>query len=188
MSHDRFVSSRLLPHRGQNNRLTEIFRTAAIANAIIVFITFLTSLPALLMPTTRAWLKVHGYLVVVCALMSLVIGLELWFDTLKTRSNLSTVWALQTPAVQSLLQQKLQCCGYLSSTSPPFVTDSVCTNALVAAQLSGCVGRFSSFANNFLDLVFTAVFGVVGMHFSPHLCSVSFVDFKAWMVADIYLA
>jgi ABC-type glycerol-3-phosphate transport system permease component len=117
------------------------------------------------MPTTRGWLKLHGYLVMVCAVMSLVIGLDLWFDTLKTRSNLSSVWALQTPAVQSLLQQKLQCCGYLSSSSPPFVTDGVCTNALVAAQLGGCVGKFSSFANNFLDLVFTAVFGAVGMYF-----------------------
>jgi hypothetical protein len=57
----------------------------------------------------------------------------------------------------------LKCCGYLSSNSPPFFQDSVCTNPLVAAQLSGCVGPFSTLANNFLDLIFTAAFGVVGM-------------------------
>ncbi|KAL5353349.1 hypothetical protein ACLOAV_001385 [Pseudogymnoascus australis] len=135
--------------------------TPAIVNAIIMFVTFLATIPALLMPTSRVWLKLHGYLVFICAIISMVIGLVLWFDTLKTRSNLSDVWAAQPQDVQSLLQQKLQCCGYLSSNSPPFFQDSVCTNPLVAAQLSGCVGPFSTLANNFLDLIFTAAFGVV---------------------------
>jgi hypothetical protein len=40
-------------------------------------------------------------------MVSMVIGLVLWFDTLKTRSNLSTVWAAQPQEVQSLLQQKV---------------------------------------------------------------------------------
>ncbi|OBT68379.1 hypothetical protein VE03_02915 [Pseudogymnoascus sp. 23342-1-I1] len=144
--------------------------TAAIVNAIIMFVTFLATIPALLMPTSRMWLKLHGYLVFICAMVSMVIGLVLWFDTLKTRSNLSTVWAAQPQDVQSLLQQKLQCCGYLSSNSPPFVQDSVCTGPLVAAQLSGCVGPFSTLANNFLDLIFTAAFGVVGIDVALILC------------------
>jgi len=137
--------------------------TAAVANAVVVFFTFLVSLPAIIMPMTRGWLKVHGYMVVVCAVFTLIIGLDTWFDTLRTRSNLSNVWALQSPSTQSLLQQELNCCGYMNSTSPPFVTDSTCTSPLVAAQLSGCVGPFSTFANNFLDLIFTAAFGIVGV-------------------------
>ncbi|KFY86733.1 hypothetical protein V500_07436 [Pseudogymnoascus sp. VKM F-4518 (FW-2643)] len=64
----------------------------------------------------------------------------------------------------------LQCCGYLSSNSPPFFQDSVCTNPLVAAQLSGCVGPFSTLANNYLDLIFTAAFGVVGIDVALILC------------------
>ncbi|OBT79856.1 hypothetical protein VF21_01612 [Pseudogymnoascus sp. 05NY08] len=144
--------------------------TAAMVNAIIMFVTFLAIIPALLMPTSRMWLKLHGYLVFICAMVSMVIGLVLWFDTLKTRSNLSTVWAAQPQEVQSLLQQKLKCCGYLSSSSPPFFQDSVCTNPLVAAQLSGCVGPFSTLANNFLDLIFTAAFGVVGIDVALILC------------------
>lgn len=135
----------------------------------------------MVIPTTRGWLKLHGYMVVVCAVFTLVLGLDLWFDTLKTRSNLSDVWELQTSAVQSLLQQevchviaihyhmatktdycKLNCCGYLNSTSPPFVADNTCSSVLVAAQLGGCVGPLSTFANNYLDLIFTAAFGIVG--------------------------
>ena len=38
--------------------------------------------------------------------------------------------------------------------------DSTCTNSLVAASLQGCVTPFSNFANNFLDIVFTAAFGI----------------------------
>jgi hypothetical protein len=62
--------------------------------------------------------------------------------------------------------RQLNCCGYLNSTSPPFVIDAICTNAVVAASKVGCVGPFSSVANNFLDVVFTAAFGVVGMFIS----------------------
>lgn len=44
-----------------------------------------------------------------------------------------------------------------------FMVDSFCTNAAVAATKVGCVGPFSTYANNFLDVVFTAAFGCVGM-------------------------
>ena len=51
----------------------------------------------------------------------------------------------------------------------------MCPNAFIAAQTKGCVGPFSNFANGFLDLIFTAMFGIVGMltfqptcpHFHP---------------------
>jgi hypothetical protein len=39
----------------------------------------------------------------------------------------------------------------------------MCTDALVAAAQVGCVGPFSSFANTFLDRVFTGAFGIVGV-------------------------
>jgi hypothetical protein len=43
-----------------------------------------------------------------------------------------------------------------------FVTDTTCTSAFVAAEKSSCEGPFSTFANNYLDVLFTAVFGIVG--------------------------
>ena len=60
-----------------------------------------------------------------------------------------------------LLTDSLQfkCCGYLKN---PFVQDTLCTSAFEAAQLGNCVGPFSNFANGFLDLVFTAIFGLAG--------------------------
>jgi len=136
---------------------------AAIGNAVLVFVTFLISVPAMVMPMTRGWLKFHGYMTVVCAIFTMIIGLDIWFDTLKTRKNLALVWNQQPASSQSLLQQKLNCCGYTNSTSPPFVVDSTCPNALVAAARVGCVGPFSTYANGFLDLVFTGAFGIVGV-------------------------
>jgi hypothetical protein len=59
------------------------------------------------MPTSRGWLKIHGYMVVVCMVFTLVIGLDIWFETLKTRENLSQLWNRQPNSVQSLLQQEV---------------------------------------------------------------------------------
>lgn len=58
---------------------------------------------------------------------------------------------------------QFECCGYFNSTSPAFVTDSVCQSPAAAALQRGCVGPVSSFANIFLDNIFTAVFGFVGI-------------------------
>ena len=33
---------------------------------------------------------------------------------------------------------------------------------MIAAEKQGCVGPFSSFVNSTLDLIFTAIFGIVG--------------------------
>ena len=134
----------------------------------------------MVLQTSRTWLKIHGFLVIICALFTLVLGLDIWFDTLRTRANLLNVWTAQSATVQSLLQVEFNCCGYLNSTSPLFVTDATCTSAFVAATKLGCVSPFSSFANNFLDVVFTGAFGIVGM-------SSSFLNFLATKILTVYL-
>ena len=48
--------------------------------------------------------------------------------------------------------------------------DSTCLNSLVAAQKGGCIGKFSTFANTYLDQIFTAAFGIVGVDFLLVLC------------------
>ncbi|KAF8428278.1 hypothetical protein EV426DRAFT_335548 [Tirmania nivea] len=136
---------------------------ALLANAILIFVTVLFSIPALLIPTSRSWLKFHGWLVVLCAIFTLILGLNEWLQTLTTRANLLTYWGEQPDNVQSLVQQKFNCCGYANSTSPPFTIDSVCPSAEIAASRNGCVGPFAQYAEHFLNLVFTAAFGVVGL-------------------------
>lgn len=143
---------------------------ALLANAILIFVTTLFSLPALLIPTSRTWLKVHSWLVVICAVFTLILGLNEWLQTLTTRASLLTIWGEQSHTVQSLLQQKFSCCGYTNSTSPPFIQDSVCTTPAVADAHEGCVGPFALYAENFLNLVFTAAFGVVGLDMALVLC------------------
>jgi len=99
-------------------------------------------------------------MIVLSAHITLLLGISIWFSTLQTRANLGTTFAQQPPRSQSLIQQRFQCCGYLNN---PFTPDSVCTSAFVAAQKVNCVGPFSNFANGFLDLIFTALFGLVGL-------------------------
>ena len=172
----------------QNLLLGQCPLTAGVVNAIFVFVTFLLSLPALFLPTNRGWLRAQGWLVVICATFTLSLGVAIWVETLQTRRNLSVLWGRETPQIQSLLQQKVSlnkrqkllskvlthsqfdCCGYVNATTPPFVQDSTCTNALVAAQKGGCIGPFSSFTNRYLDQIFTAAFGIVGVDFILVLC------------------
>jgi hypothetical protein len=81
---------------------------AVIANGILVGVTFLVSLPAFALPTSRTWLKIHSWGVVMCMLFTLCLGLNEWIQTLTTRANLQVLWGEQTANAQSLLQQKVR--------------------------------------------------------------------------------
>lgn len=139
----------------------------ALVDAGLIFLAFLTSIPGLILKANRTWLKVHSWMLLVCILVTLVIGLEIWFSTLKTRSNLAVMWQKENPRIQQLLQQRFHCCGYMDI---PFHQDSTCPNRPNALAKPNCVGPFSNFANNFLDLVFTAIFGMVALDAILLLC------------------
>jgi len=161
-----------------NLLLTECPLTAGVVNAILVFVTFLASLPALAMPMNRGWLKLQGWLVVVCSVFTLVLGLFMWFDTLQTRKNLGVMWGRQSMQVQVLLQERFNCCGYLDSMSPPILGNNVCPDPASAAMKQGCVGPFAAFANIYLDLIFTAAFGIVGVDVLMLLCIVMVIKYR----------
>ncbi|KAH9888697.1 hypothetical protein F4778DRAFT_755007 [Xylariomycetidae sp. FL2044] len=136
--------------------------TAGIANAVLTFIAFLVTLPALA-TNSRSWLKIAAYLIVADGLFTMIIGLDLWIITLKLKQEYFDIWTSQTPAVQDLMQTTFSCCGYFNSTSPAFVTDTTCPSPAAAALLPGCSAKLVSFGSNFVDTLFTAVFGMVGV-------------------------
>ncbi len=86
-------------------RLTSI---GALVNAGLVFLTFCVSLPGLLLPGNRTWFTLHGWLVILCGITTLVLGLDIWFSTLKTRSNVGGIWRRVTDADISLIQSKVR--------------------------------------------------------------------------------
>ena len=92
---------------------TFLFAPALLANAIVIFFTVLLSIPALIIPTSRGWLKVHGWFVVICAIFTLILGLNEWLQTLTTRADLLHVWGKQPDNFQSLVQQKVSSAGFL---------------------------------------------------------------------------
>lgn len=53
---------------------------------------------------TRGWLKFSGYMLVVNAVFSVILGLYLWILTLRTKETLSPLWNAQPPRVQDLMQ------------------------------------------------------------------------------------
>jgi len=130
---------------------------ASLANSILMFIVFLMSLPAILIQTNHRWLTSQLCGIVITTFFTLGIGLRIWFETLETHKNLEPLWNRQEEFVQSLLQSRFECCGYKNPSL--FVRDQACPTAAVAAQLGSCMAPFGSFANQFLDIVFTLLFG-----------------------------
>lgn len=112
---------------------------------------------------TRSWLKLGVYMTVVSAIFSMVLGLWLWIMTLKTKESFHLLWLAQPANVQDLMQTQFGCCGYFNSTSPAFVTDATCPSPAAAALMKGCSAPITSFLNVFIDNIFTAVFGMVGI-------------------------
>lgn len=133
-------------------------------NAIFIFVTFLVTIPGMVLPGTRGWLKLSGYMVTVCALFTLAVGLFIWIFTLRLKESFSPVWDAQDAQTQGLMQTTFKCCGYFNSTSPAFVTDTTCPSPAAASLMIGCATPISSFAGVFVDEIFTAIFGMVGMH------------------------
>ena len=80
--------TRRLAHLGLLREHQLTVYPAGVVNAIFVFVTFLLSLPALFLPNNRGWLRIMGWLVVVCATFTLGLGVAIWVETLGTRSNL----------------------------------------------------------------------------------------------------
>ncbi|KAI0551375.1 tetraspanin [Xylaria curta] len=136
--------------------------SAGIGNGIFTFIAFACTLPALA-TNSRSWLKAAMFLIIVDALFTLVIGLQLWILTLRIKDTFSKIWLAQNPEVQGLMQVAFNCCGYFNSTSPAFHTDSTCPSPATAALMTGCATPLSRFSNTFIDNIFTALFGVVGV-------------------------
>ena len=79
----------------------------AIANAILIFVTALVALPGILLGKDRKFLRVHSWLVIVCGILSLVVGLIIWFGTLQTRTTLGTIYAQQSPDMQMQIQEEV---------------------------------------------------------------------------------
>lgn len=130
---------------------------AAKINGITGVLTFGVSLPGIFMRRDRKYLTVFCYLLIFNALFTLCIGLVIWFFTLETKRNLAPLFDDTTDFVQSMLQWRFQCCGYDDPTK--FITDDVCSSAAVAAAKGTCKMPFATFANTFLDGVFTTMFG-----------------------------
>lgn len=138
--------------------------TACIVDSIIIFVCIALAIPAFFSPSSKIGkhlLTAHAYLALVAAIYTLGLGLRIWFSTLQSKAGLAPVWNSQIDSTQTLLQKKFNCCGYQDSAN--FITDATCSSVVRAAQLGPCQDPFSQYADQFLDVVFTAFFGIAGV-------------------------
>ncbi|KHN98821.1 Tetraspanin [Metarhizium album ARSEF 1941] len=152
------------------NHLHRVFPlTAGVANGIVTLAAFAFAMLGLITPM-RFWLKFAGYLLTLCGLFTLSLGVFLWIMTLRLKDAFFPAYLSLDPAGQSLIQQSFQCCGYYNSTTPAFVTDPTCPSPAAAALLRGCGAAVSNFANSYINSIFTTLFGIVGLDAILFLC------------------
>ncbi|KAH0596779.1 hypothetical protein MHUMG1_05087 [Metarhizium humberi] len=98
------------PESGQEavrNLLYQMFPlTAGIANGAATLATFAFTLLGLMSPM-RSWLKAGGYLITLCGLFTLCLGVYLWIMTLRLKDGFFPTYLELEPGVQSLVQQSL---------------------------------------------------------------------------------
>lgn len=82
--------------------------TPGIVNGAFVIASFVATLPGLLMPTTRSWLKAAMYFITFCGLFSLVLGVDLWLQTLKIGNNFANVYVDLDTDQQDLIQTSVR--------------------------------------------------------------------------------
>ncbi|KZZ93262.1 Tetraspanin [Moelleriella libera RCEF 2490] len=145
------------------NLLFQMFPlTAGIVNGAFIMATTAFTVLGLMSPA-RGLLKAAGYMVTVCGLFTLCLGVYMWIMTLRLKDGFFPTYTEQDGAVQSLMQQSFQCCGYYNATTPAFITDVTCPSPAAAALFPGCGSAISSFSNIYIDTLFTALFGMVGV-------------------------
>lgn len=82
--------------------------TAGIANAGFILAAFAVTVPALLMQSTRGWLKFAGYLVTFCAVFTMCLGVYLWIMTMRIGQDFFPVYMDLEPEVQELIQTSVR--------------------------------------------------------------------------------
>jgi len=143
-----------------NLLLTVLPVTSGLINGAINILIALLLLPVLALPLNKFWLKLQGYCTLFSLIYTLCLGLVIWTKTLQTQKNLWGLYANSSTQVQSLIQQKYDCCGYFTT---PFVIDSVCPDQTIAQGKNGCQKAMATNANSAFDIVFTSAFGLVGV-------------------------
>lgn len=77
--------------------------TAGIVNGGLILFTFVLTLPGLLSPG-RSWLKKSGYVVTLCGIFSLCLGVYLWVMTLRLKDDFFDIYLGEEPEVHDLIQ------------------------------------------------------------------------------------
>jgi len=147
----------------QNILLDTTTLTLWIVDSIMIFASVALATPSFFSSGkfSKYTLTAHAYTALLAAGFTLGLGLRIWFSTLQSKAGLAPVWNNQPAATQTLLQEKFNCCGYADSAI--FIKDALCSSVVRAAELGACVDPFSQFADQFLDVVFTAFFGIVAV-------------------------
>ncbi|KAK7693171.1 hypothetical protein QCA50_002737 [Cerrena zonata] len=124
-----------------------------------------------------------NWMLIADSIAILVIGVYVWFFTLKMRNNFHQVWLDTTPDVRSQIQDKFSCCGYFFANDTTEFT-GFCRDPAFVATLQNdsaidqnrCVAPITSFTDMTLNNIFTCMFGFMAIVICLFLASVCVIN------------
>lgn len=166
--------------------VSDTFLNAGIALGIIIIASWLVSLYGItsarkISKTCTDGLMWFNWTIVGSTITTIVVGVLIWFFTLRPRAAFADIWRAQTPATQTYLQNTLQCCGYWDASTAGLFTAPTGFCAAVAAgtnttAVQPCVNPIGAFEDYLLNNVFSTTFGFVAIQISLVLITTGLIQ------------
>lgn len=128
-------------------------------------------------------LVTFNWSLVAVLIVTVAVGSNIWFFTLRERLYYLAVWNAQSQTTQEFLQDTLHCCGYFNATlsgsfnAPTGFCASVAANTDTTA-VQACVTPITIFADTFLNQVFSMTYGFVAIEIALFLASVCLIKVR----------
>jgi len=141
---------------------------------VALLVTFATGIGAIVQANhVTIGLVIFNWMLFADAIITLVIGTFVWYNTLRERVEFQQLFEAQPTANQIAIQGFFQCCGYFA-TNQTVTIGGFCSSADFATQHNTtCVGPITDFADESLNNVFTSVYGfmaVIIVTFMASMC------------------
>lgn len=173
--------------RAPNDMLNLVFTPANLTGGLIIgimlLVTFVFSLGAIVQRNhITIGLVILNWLLVIDSIAVLVLGTILWYFSLQERVNFGARFAALDADHMVTLQDKFQCCGYLSATDSVTVRAGTFCSSDEFVQVTNnatsnfCVGPVTSAGDVILNNTFTTIYGFMAITISLILASICVIN------------
>lgn len=107
---------------------------------------------------SRLCLKIYNLFLIITVILTLALGAFVWFGALDIRNGYGKRWLQWDSKIKALFQKEENCCGYISSTDQPIITNTCPLEIINSGVLPGCADNIYAFVNDYLKNIYSCLF------------------------------